>query len=45
MSATLPAGVTLIDHPLVQVKLTQLRDVRTGSSEFRARVSLLSASS
>jgi len=42
MSANLPAGVTVIDHPLVQVKLTQLRDVRTGSSEFRARLNELS---
>ena len=42
MSATLLAGVTLIDHPLVRVKLTQLRDVRTGSSDFRARLNELS---
>jgi uracil phosphoribosyltransferase len=42
MSANLPAGVTLIEHPLVQVKLTQLRDVRTGSGEFRARLNELS---
>jgi uracil phosphoribosyltransferase len=30
--------VTVVRHPLVQMKLTQLRDVRTGSDEFRARV-------
>jgi uracil phosphoribosyltransferase len=41
MPATLPPGVTVIDHPLVQVKLTQLRDVHTGSSEFRARLNEL----
>jgi uracil phosphoribosyltransferase len=41
MSENLPSGVTLIRHPLVQVKLTQLRDVRTGSSEFRARLNEL----
>lgn len=28
-------GVTVIDHPLMRVKLTQLRDERTGSDEFR----------
>jgi uracil phosphoribosyltransferase len=40
--ANLPDGVTVIDHPLVQVKLTQLRDARTGSCEFRARLNELS---
>lgn len=43
MPAYLPDGVTVIDHPLVQVKLTQLRDVHTGSREFRARLNELSA--
>jgi uracil phosphoribosyltransferase len=38
----LPDGVTVIDHPLVQVKLTQLRDARADSSEFRARLNELS---
>jgi uracil phosphoribosyltransferase len=38
----LPDGVTVIDHPLVQAKLTQLRDKRTESSEFRARLNELS---
>lgn len=33
--------MTVIDHPLVQVKLTQLRDARTGSDDFRARVAEL----
>src|SRR5260221_7177315 len=42
MSATLPTGVMLIDHPLVQVKLTQLRDKRTNSSGFRPRLNELS---
>ena len=42
MPATLRDGVTVIDHPLVQVKLTQLRDVGTGSREFRARLNELS---
>lgn len=43
MSAPLPDGVTLIDHPLVQVKLTQLRDARTDSAGFRARLNELAA--
>jgi len=43
MSAPLPDGVTLIDHPLVQVKLTQLRDARTDTTGFRARLRELSA--
>ncbi len=38
----LPDGVTVIDHPLVQVKLTQLRDVQAGSRVFRARLNELS---
>ena len=42
MISNLPAGVTVVDHPLVQVKLTQLRDGRTGSREFRARLTELS---
>ncbi|EDY16355.1 uracil phosphoribosyltransferase [Chthoniobacter flavus Ellin428] len=43
MSAPLPDGVTLIDHPLVQVKLTQLRDARTDTAGFRTRLQELSA--
>jgi uracil phosphoribosyltransferase len=35
------APVAVIEHPLVQVKLTQLRDATTGSTDFRARVSEL----
>jgi uracil phosphoribosyltransferase len=41
MPATLPEGVTLVDHPVVQVKLTQLRDARTASGGFRARLNEL----
>lgn len=36
-----PDGVTVIEHPLVQVKLTQLRDENTGSRDFRARLNEL----
>src|SRR4051812_25015467 len=38
MSTQVPHGVVVVNHPLAQVKLTQLRDVETGSEEFRARV-------
>jgi uracil phosphoribosyltransferase len=31
-------GVTLVDHPLVRVKLTRMRDAATTSAEFRARL-------
>lgn len=34
----LPANVTLIDHPLVQHKVSMLRDVNTGPKEFRELV-------
>lgn len=34
-------GVTVVTHPLVQVKLTQLRDATTASDDFRARVTEL----
>ena len=27
--------VTILDHPLIQHKITMLRDVRTGTNEFR----------
>ena len=37
----LPGNVTLVDHPLVQHKVTILRDVRTGAKEFRELVSEL----
>lgn len=36
------AGVTVIEHPLVRVKLTRLRDVQTAPEEFRARLAELS---
>ena len=42
MHATLPPGVTVIEHPLIEVKLTQLRNLETGSCEFRARLNELS---
>jgi uracil phosphoribosyltransferase len=32
-------GVTLVDHPLIRVKLTRMRDESTTSEEFRARLS------
>jgi len=41
MSFKTPVGVTVIDHPLVRVKLTQLRDVTTGSEDFRSRLNEL----
>lgn len=31
-------GVTLVDHPLIRVKLTRMRDIATTSEEFRARL-------
>lgn len=42
MSANSPVGVTVVEHPLVQVKLTQLRDIHTGSADFRLRLNELS---
>lgn len=35
------AGVTVIDHPLIRVKVTQLRDAQTSSVDFRARLNEL----
>ena len=35
MTRTPYPNVTVVDHPLVQHKLTLLRDVRTGSKQFR----------
>lgn len=32
------SGVTVIDHPLVQVKLTQMRDATVGTQVFRSRL-------
>ena len=34
----LPVGVTVVDHPLAQSKLSQLRSVESSSAVFRARV-------
>ncbi len=34
----LPVNVTLVDHPLVQHKVSVLRDIRTGPKEFRELV-------
>jgi uracil phosphoribosyltransferase len=31
-------GVTLVDHPLIRVKMTRIRDVGTSSEKFRARL-------
>lgn len=36
-----PNGVTLVDHPLIRVKLARLRDVRTIPKDFRREVSEL----
>ncbi|MCZ4281955.1 uracil phosphoribosyltransferase [Kiloniella laminariae] len=35
MNKSVPANVTIVDHPLVQVKLTQMRRKETISSDFR----------
>ena len=40
-AVAIPIGVHVIGHPIVQVKLTQLRDAQTGSEDFRARVTEL----
>ena len=42
MSESLLPGVTLVQHPLVQIKLTQLRDAKTDSRDFRSRLNELS---
>jgi uracil phosphoribosyltransferase len=39
----LPSKVTVIDHPLVRVKLTRLRDQRTGLEDFRGRLEEVAA--
>ena len=41
MSQVIPAGVTIVEHPLVSVKLTRLRDEKTVPEEFRARLAEL----
>ncbi len=35
-TASIPTGVTVIEHPLVRAKLTRMRDARTQPLEFRA---------
>jgi uracil phosphoribosyltransferase len=35
------SGVTVIDHPLIRVKMTELRDAQTTSAVFRARLNEL----
>ena len=43
MSTPIPDGVTLIDHPLVQVKLTEMRRAETPVGEFRRNLRELAA--
>lgn len=38
MAQTIPPGVTLIDHPLIRVRLSRLREKATPSAEFRDRL-------
>ena len=38
--STIP-GVSVVEHPLIRVKLTQLRDATTTSREFRSRLTEL----
>lgn len=33
--STIPEGVTVVEHPLLRIKLTRLRDERTPTAEFR----------
>ena len=41
MSQEIPQGVTVVDHPLIRVKITRLRDENTTPDEFRARLAEL----
>jgi uracil phosphoribosyltransferase len=41
MSQAIPSGVTVVEHPLIRVKLTRLRDEGTMPEEFRARLAEL----
>jgi uracil phosphoribosyltransferase len=41
MSQAIPSGVTIVEHPLIRVKLTRLRDETTMPEEFRARLAEL----
>lgn len=43
MAFDVPAGVTLVDHPLVHVKLSRLRDQSTTSVDFRRKLSELAS--
>ena len=36
-----PPGVTVVEHPLIRVKLTEMRAANTASRDFRARLSEL----
>lgn len=42
-SLATPEGVTVIDHPLIRVKLARLRDARTPSEQFRRELRELTA--
>ncbi|MDQ3624539.1 MAG: uracil phosphoribosyltransferase [Verrucomicrobiota bacterium] len=39
----IPPGVTVVRHPLIEVKLTQLRDTQTRAPEFRRRMAEIAA--
>lgn len=41
MLKPIPGAVTIVDHPLVRVKLTELRDAKTSPQVFRQRLSEL----
>jgi uracil phosphoribosyltransferase len=41
VSPIIPPGVTVVDHPLVKIKLTELRAAETTSATFRLRLSEL----
>ena len=41
MSQAIPPGVTVVEHPLIRVKLTRLRDETTMPDEFRSRLAEL----
>ena len=43
MSSTLPANLHLVDHPLVQHKLTLMRQKNASTSSFRRLLNELSA--
>ena len=37
-NARMTPGVTVVDHPLIRVKMTRIRDIGTSSEKFRARL-------